>query len=60
MSEVGKDRRSQAAQAHDRPLQAEGFPPGRFTLIYQSKDGKMCLFEDADGHLTAVRAEKLA
>lgn len=33
---------------------------GRFTLVYESKDGRLCLFEDADGHLTAVRADKLA
>lgn len=30
-----------------------------FTLLYESRDGKMCLFEDASGHLTAVRAERL-
>ena len=31
-----------------------------FTLVYESKDGRLCLFEDAEGHLTVVRAEKLA
>ena len=31
-----------------------------FTLIGESKDGRLCLFEDAEGHLTLVRAEKLA
>ena len=36
------------------------FPPSQFTLIYESRDGKLCLFQDKDGHLTAVRAEKLA
>ena len=35
-------------------------PLARFTLVYESKDGKLCVFEDKDGHLTAVRAEKLA
>ena len=34
--------------------------PGNFSLVYESKDGKLCLFEDAEGHLTVVRAEKLA
>ena len=34
--------------------------PGGFSLIYESKDRRFCLFEDADGHLTAVRASKLA
>lgn len=35
-------------------------PLAQFSLVYVSKDGKLCLFEDADGHLTAVRADKLA
>lgn len=32
----------------------------QFSLVYESNDGKLCLFEDADGHLTAVRSDKLA
>ena len=36
------------------------FPPAQFTLVYESKDKKFCLFEDKNGHLTAVRAETLA
>lgn len=36
------------------------FSPAKFSLLYESKDGKLCLFEDAKGHLTAVRAERLA
>ncbi len=35
-------------------------PLAQFTLVYESKDGRLCVFEDAEGHLTAVRAEKLA
>ncbi len=55
------------ARTHDAPGERaqtrEGgaaFPPAQFVLIYESRDGKLCLFEDSDGHLTAVRAEKLA
>ena len=33
--------------------------PAKITLLYESRDGKLCLFEDANGHLTAVRASKL-
>ena len=33
--------------------------PARIKLLYESRDGRLCLFEDAEGHLTAVRAEKL-
>ncbi len=40
--------------------EAVELPLAQFTLIYESKDGKLCVFEDAGGHLTAVRAEKLA
>lgn len=29
------------------------------TLLYESGDGRMCLFEDAQGHLVAVRASRL-
>ena len=36
------------------------FSPGTFSLVYESKDKRFCLFEDKSGHLTAVRAEKLA
>lgn len=34
--------------------------PGTFHLIYESRDGKLVAFEDAAGHITAVRASKLA
>ena len=31
-----------------------------FTLIYESRDGRLCLFEDKQGHLHAVQAARLA
>ena len=34
--------------------------PTRISLIYESKDGRFCLFEDAEGHITAVPADRLA
>lgn len=54
-----KDRFSQPEKttAHRR---ADRVDPARFRLIYESSDGRLCLFEDARGHLTAVRAAKLA
>lgn len=33
--------------------------PARITLLYESRDGKLCLFEDANGHLFAVRSSLL-
>ena len=58
--------------AHDRGWEREregkhhaeapGFadPPAKISLLYESKDGRLCLFEDALGHLSAVRASRLA
>lgn len=31
-----------------------------FQLLYESRDGRMCLFQDEQGHLTCVRADRLA
>ena len=31
-----------------------------FKLLCQGRDGRLCLFEDADGHYTAVRTDRLA
>ena len=38
----------------------ENLPLARITLLYESRDGRFCLFEDAEGHLAAVDASKLA
>ena len=34
--------------------------PAKITLLYESKDRRLCLFEDANGHLSAVRSSRLA
>lgn len=34
--------------------------PARIALIYESDDRRFCLFEDSEGHITAVRASRLA
>ena len=50
----GYDATDAAAEEGSETAQGE-VPPfhklGTFTLIYESRDGKMCLFEDSDGHL---------
>ncbi|MBR0404082.1 MAG: hypothetical protein IJI68_02595 [Eggerthellaceae bacterium] len=33
--------------------------PGQFSFVCESLDGKLCLFEDADGHLAVVRTDRL-
>lgn len=47
----------QRAQSQGRTPLVE---PARIRLVYESADRRFCLFEDADGHLTSVRASKLA
>lgn len=34
--------------------------PGTFSLLYESRDAKLCIFEDASGHLSAVKTSRLA
>ena len=34
--------------------------PAKITLLYESRDKQLCLFEDAHGHLTVVRSARLA
>lgn len=31
----------------------------RFSLLYESRDGRLCLFEDAEGHVTSVDSQRL-
>ncbi len=31
-----------------------------FSHLYESRDKKLCVFEDEHGHLTSVRASRLA
>ena len=51
----------QAAERDQRPPAQDSQPaPAQITLLYESRDGQLCLFQDAQGHLTAVRAEQLA
>ena len=54
----GRDGRPPTAQERDR--QASAHVPARIKLLYESRDKQLCLFEDANGHLTAVRSARLA
>ena len=51
-----KDRSKQKAAEIETVIQA----PAQIRLLYESADGRFCVFEDANGHITAVRASKLA
>lgn len=53
-------RKSRAIEIESAEKRAEiegGLPMG-YTLIYESKDGKLCLYQDRDGHLIAADARK--
>ena len=32
----------------------------KFTHLYESRDKRLCVFEDEHGHVTSVRASRLA
>ena len=34
--------------------------PAQISLVHESSDGRLCLFQDAEGHYTVVRADRLA
>lgn len=60
------DARARSLSA-ELPFEASGEQPagaaakvGAFQMVYESQDGKFCLFEDAQGHLTAANALKFA
>ena len=52
-----QDARQNGADTHDSGKAAV---PAWFTLVRESRDGRLCLFEDADGHYTVVRSARLA
>ena len=51
--------------AHDAANESQAYAcavlelPATFSLVYESSDGRLCLFEDASGHLNAVDASRL-
>ena len=56
-------------QTHDKPenvaekadaSESRLKPIARLRLLYESKDKRMCLFEDAEGHLVSVPSSRLA
>ena len=66
------NKQNPSAEAQE-PIEEQGFSqedrdddqraklvPSRFSLVCESLDGKLCLFEDADGHLSVVRTDRLA
>ena len=67
---MNSQKSSTAAQ---KPIEERGVPldsrddagepklvPSRFSFVCESLDGKLCMFEDADGHLSVVRTDRLA
>ena len=58
---LAKDWRSgSSVEAEIEERRAElvnGMPMG-YTLIYESKDGRLCLYQDREGHLVAADTSK--
>ena len=52
--------RQGARERSENAGEPSGQTPASIKLIYESRDGKLCLFEDRDGHITAVRSARLA
>ena len=46
--------------AHEQRSPHRPSLPGAFKMLYESRDGRLCLFEGNDGHLSAVDASKFA
>lgn len=44
----------------DPPLRPTATDVATFKHVCDGRDGKLCLFEDADGHLVVVRSSRLA
>ena len=40
--------------------ESQSKPPAKLRLLYESKDRRMCLFQDANGHLVAAPSSILA
>ena len=54
------ERGGQRKDGRSEPKHEHVAIPARITLLYESDDGRLCLFEDAQGHVTAVPAALLA
>lgn len=58
------ERQAAAADVSEAPEEVvplkPGDAPGTFSLLYESKDGRLCTFEDSRGHLTSVDSSRFA
>ena len=58
MQETQNETKSAAAEVEDPSKNT--MPLARISLLYESRDHKICLFEDAQGHLVAAPSSILA
>ncbi len=61
--DVSSEQKSHENDATDKvssPPSAYSLTPANFQMLYESRDGKFCLFETREGHLSAVKASRLA
>ena len=52
-------REALLARSRGTSSDESGLQLGTFEMLYQSDDGRLCLFQTEDGHLSAVDSSKL-
>ena len=52
------ERSEESFSGQDKAAQKRIF--SSFNLLYESRDGKLCVFETREGHITAADASKFA
>lgn len=54
----GRKREEQDEEKSSMPARKK--KPSKFSRLYESRDSRLCVFEDEYGHLTSVRTSRLA
>lgn len=57
---IGAAREALCARMREAAAESPADVPGAFSLLYESQDSRLCLFQTADGHLCAIDSAKLA
>lgn len=55
---MADETRTEAPRVESAPESPNAL--ARFTLLYESRDGRLCLFQDHEGHLTSVDSARFA
>ena len=58
-SAIGEALEALKARRQAVCLAAKPLLPGTFEMLYQSDDGRLCLFQTDDGHISAVDSSRM-